>query len=428
MKRDRASSGDRAVRRGSRWWRPGFLLLVSLSPCLLVWSATAAVEEKGPTFLVHTTSGADERGRIRSLETDWSLRLGGDKERRLAGGEIVSLRQVGLPLPPLPANRHVLLANGDRFPVEAVRLDDERLIFRHPALAGGKETSLPLAALAVLWFASPDSEDAPERLRHRLAAGQRNQDVVLLRNGDLLEGTLQALDGKKVGIEIEKKKVEVDLAKVAAIALSTQLADALRPKGPYGRLILTGEGGRISLSSAQSDGTLLKGTTLFGAAIEVPLKQVGALDVLQGPAVYLADLKPAKYEYVPFLDETFDFASGANSLGFDLRLAGSVYDRGPGTHSFSRLTYALGGGYRRFEALVGLDDVSGRGGHARVRVLGDGKPLPLANDRELSGRGEPLTVSVDVSGVKELTLETGYGSRANHVQGCVNWVDARLIK
>jgi hypothetical protein len=252
--------------------------------------------------------------------------------------------------------------------------------------------------------------------------------VVLLRNGDVLEGVLQSLDGQKVGIEVEKKKVEADLAKIAAIALNTQLADPLRPKGPFGRLVLTGSGGRLSLSTATSDGTTLKGTTVFGAALEVPLERVAALDVLQGAAVYLADLKPTKYEYVPFLDESFDFAAGANALGLDLRLAGSAYDRGPGTHSFSRLIYALGGNYQRFEALVGLDDVSGRGGHARVRVLADGKPLALAKDGELIGGGDPLAINVNVTGVKELTLETGYGRRGNHVKGCANWADARLIK
>jgi hypothetical protein len=407
----------------TRW-----LALFSCVSCISWTLFLAAAEEKAPSFTVHTASGRDEHGPLVSLGRDWDVRLGGDKERRIAGAELVSLRRIGLALPPLPAGRHVLLANGDRFPIEDARLDGERLLFRHPALAGGKETSLPLAALAVFWLASPDSEDSPERLRHRLASSQRTQDVVLLRNGDVLEGVLQTLDGQKVGIEVEKKKVEADLAKIAAIALNTQLADTLRPKGPFGRLVLTGAGGRLLLSTATSDGTTLKGTTVFGASLEVPLERVAALDVLQGAAVYLAELKPAKYDYVPFLDESFDFAAGANALGLDLRLAGSVYDRGPGTHSFSRLIYALGGNYQRFEALVGLDDVSGRGGHARVRVLADGKPLALANDHELIGGGEPLAIRVNVPGVKELTLETGYGGRGNHVKGCVNWADARLIK
>jgi len=154
---------------------------------------------------------------------------------------------------------------------------------------------------------------------------------------------------------------------------------------------------------------------------------VVALYVQGGPAVYLSELKAKKFEQTPYLGRVWPYVLDGSVDRRDLRLGGNTFDRGLGMHTASRLTYDLGGRYRRFEAIVGLDDKSGRDGSAHVRVLVDGKPKEIGPDRELTGRGEPLTVRVDVTGAKELTLVADFGDRGG-VQGHVNWADARLIK
>jgi hypothetical protein len=171
----------------------------------------------------------------------------------------------------------------------------------------------------------------------------------------------------------------------------------------------------------------LTGTTAFGAPVRVPLARVAALDVYQGAAVYLSDLKPAKYEYFPYADDAWPWAADANAAGHDLRLGGAAYDKGLGLHSHARLTYALPAGFRHFEALVGLDDRDGARGSVRVRVLADGKPLDLGAARALTAKGGPLPVRAPVAGAKELTLEVEFGDGGN-VQDVVNWVDARLVR
>ena len=74
---------------------------------------------------------------------------------------MLALRRQDKPLPPLPEEAHLILVNGDRIPVEAPRLVDEKLHFRHPALADGKETALPLSAVSVLWLEAPANVDDP---------------------------------------------------------------------------------------------------------------------------------------------------------------------------------------------------------------------------------------------------------------------------
>jgi hypothetical protein len=388
-------------------------------------------QEAGPVFLLRTAAGKTLRGPLARLGPGWTVRLGTGVGRSVAGKSVVSLRAEGLALPPLPSDEHLILVNGDRLPVKEVRLDGERLHFRHPDLEGGKETALPLAAVAVFWRTAPEKTAVPEKLRRRLAAGPRTRDTVLLRNGDVLSGTLETLDARSVEVEIDKKRLGARTSQVSAVALSTDLADALRPKGLHARVVLTeterSPGGRLTLVAATSDGKLLRGRTVFGAHLRVPLSRLAALDLAGGAAVYLSDLKPAKYSYFPYLDEHWPWAANASVTGRDLRLGGSTYDRGLGLHAHGRLTYRLDGAYQRFEAVVGLDERDGRRGSVRIRVLADGKPLELGHKGDLTAASGPLPIAVKVAGVKELTLEAACGA-AGPVQAVVNWADARLIR
>jgi hypothetical protein len=279
--------------------------------------------------------------------------------------------------------------------------------------------------VSVVWLTAPEGTVDPDQRRRRFAAAGRARDVVLLRNGDAVEGVLAGLErDQAVRIEVEKKAVAVPFDKVAAVA--TESVSTARPKGTFGRLILA-DGARLSLASAEcSDGKTLRGTTLFGAAVRVPLDQVAALDLHQGRAVYLSDLKPSRYEYTPYLDEQHSYVADGSASGGELALGGGVHDKGVGMHAASRLSYDLAGRYRRFEALVGLDDRTGRGGRVRVRVLVDGKERDVGAPKELTWRDGPLPVRVDVAGAKELTLVAECGARG-HVEAEVDWADARLI-
>jgi hypothetical protein len=409
--------------------RESLLLLAGL----LSLAAPLHAEEASPAgMIVQTADGASLRGPLRELRADWSVRIGGESARLIPAGDLLGLRAAGVRLPPFPREDHLILANGDRIPFQSVRVDGDRLFFRHPRLADGKEASLPLAAVAVLWRLPPDRTRDAEKLRRRLVSQSRTRDVVLLRNGDQVAGTLSGLDARKVAMDVDGKEVGVPLAQVSAIALNTELADRLPARGPCARVVLTGtergQGGRLLLTSAAcSDGKTLTGTTAFGTGLRVPLSAVASLTLVQGRGVYLSDLPPGRYHYEPYLDDSWPQVRDANVAGHDLQLGGETYDKGISLHSQSRLTYRLNGGYQRFVALVGLDDRDGRGGSVRIRVLADGKPLDLGADRELTHSDGPRSINVSVEGVKELTLEVLFGANGN-VQDVVNWAEARLVK
>jgi NPCBM/NEW2 domain len=412
--------------------RPHLLIgLVLPVLALTTDSARPAEGAKRSLFVVHTADGDDHRGSLRELKADGSLRVGdGGEGTWIAGPDVVSARRLGVALPPMPTGEHLVLANGDRLPITRVRLDGEKLHGRCPDFAGA-EVELPLASVAIWWRGAPDAVSAPDRFLRRLLAKDRKRDAIYLRNGDVLEGVLEALDDKKVSMEVERKSVSTDLVRVAALTLSSESAPGLQPKGLHARVTLDG-GVRLTLASAEcSDGLALRGTAAFGSPLRVPLSRVVALDWLGGRTVYLSDLKPAGFEeplpylgvdsirWPPVLDGSVDER--------DLRVGGSTYTKGIGMHSSGRLRYALRGAYRRFEAMVGLDDKTGRRGSVRVRVLGDGRPLDVGFADELTAKNGPVSFRADVTGVKELTLEVDPG-RGGNVQDHVDWADARVIK
>jgi hypothetical protein len=267
-------------------------VLLACCAFLLAGGLIRAGDAVAPVFTLHTADGKPLEGSIRDLGPDWSLHL--RSGAAVDGADWLSVRQVGKPLPARPARTQLILAGGDCFAVDQPILIGERIHFHSPHLADGKDASAPLSSVLVIWFAGTPNE-APERMRRRLLNETRKRDVVLLRNGDVVEGVLTTLDERTVGVEVDQKPVKVDINQTAAVALSSDLAEPLRPRGAYGRVILDPDGGRLSLASGRcTDGATLTGTTLFGAALSVPLSDVAALDLFQGKALYLSDFKPSR--------------------------------------------------------------------------------------------------------------------------------------
>jgi hypothetical protein len=385
----------------------------------------AAEPTTGPSpFVLHRTDGADVTGPLRNLGDDWSIGLGGTAPTLTEGANVISLRRKDTPLPAPTTEAQAILANGDRLPGSAEDLAGERLTFRSKL----GELAVPLSAVAVIWLAEPAGAKDAAVLRRRLLAEPRKRDVVWLRNGDVVEGTVTRLDKDSFKVEVQGKESAVERTKVAYVAFSTVLLRPLAPKGAYGHLVLA-DGTRLGIVEPQGDARTLTAKTLFGAAVKVPVGEIVALDLRQGKAVYLSDLKPSSYEYTPYasgltwpyiLDGAVEQGAPA---GRDLCLGGTTFDKGLGLHSACRISYALAGGFRRFEALVGLD-----AGSARLKVLLDGKEHDLTKDKDLTDKDAPMSVRLDVTGVKELKLVVDFGRGAGGPRGRLNWADARLIR
>jgi hypothetical protein len=396
-------------------------------PLLLLLAIAAEPAAAAQPFVLHRADGTELAGPLKNLGDDWSVGLGGPAPVLVEGNNVISLRRKDTALPAPPGEAHIILANGDRLAGTARSLIGENLTFRS-SLVSSADLNVPLAAVAVLWLADPERGDDAAVLRRRLLAEPRKRDVVYLRNGDAVEGTVTQLDDKDgFQVEVEGKQAAIDRGKVAYVAFSTALLRSLSPKGAYGHVVLA-DGSRLGLVAPQANSKDLTAKTLFGSAIKVPVDEIVALDIRQGRATYLSDLKPASYKCTPYGNVSWPYVldGAVDQPGSrDLVLNGSTYDKGLGLHSGCRISYALAGGYRRFEALVGV--AARPGGSARLQVLVDGKPRDLGWAKDLTERDAPLAIRLDVAGAKELTLIVD-GGAGGHEQARVNWANARLIK
>jgi hypothetical protein len=402
----------------------------------LVWQAvllTSVAPAAAPApleFIVHTADGGNFTGPLQKLAADGAIRLGGSSPAVIPGVNVVTVRRADLRLPGYPENDVVVLTHGDRVPFDprsSIKLEDGRVTFQSLPALREQPLSIPRAFVALVWLQAPAALPDPELAIRHLVAGKRVKDVVLLRNGDQVEGTVTAIEPiKGVHVDVSARRLVLPLSQVAGIAFNTELAARIRLPKTCTHLVLANSG-RLSFAALQLEGGKLRGKTLFGARVEVPLAEAASLETRGERVVYLSDLKPRSFQHTSFAGVSWPLTRDTAVTGRPLRLAGNTYDKGLGVHAKSIAVYDLNGKFRWLEAVVGLDQRTGRLGRVRVKVLVDGKEQALGPDRELTGKDAPLAVRVNVERARELTLVVDFGSYGD-VQAHVDWADARLLR
>jgi hypothetical protein len=401
---------------------------------LILLCATALPAHAGElAFEAYSAQGKSQRGPLAKLAPDWTVEVGGKSPFILPGRDLISLHRVGALAPPHPVTPHLFLAGGDRIPFDlaaGVRFVDSQFHVKPapPLQTPDSALKIPGSAVALLWIEAPRGIEDAELFLRRLVTKARPADVVYLKSGDEVEGTLSALDSSDAcTLKVGNKQVRIPFDRVAAVSFNALFLAVKKPDVPFARLVLA-DGCRLSLASAELGGKkpVLAGTTLFKSAVRVPVAELATLAIHQGKAVYLSDLKSVEFVHKPFLGVSWPLGSDAGAGGGPLRLGGAVFDKGLGMHTASRVSYGLGSKFRWLEALVGMDDCLGKQGSARVRVLVDDKEQDLGPQAGVLRHGQPVWIRIGVTGAKRLTLQCDFADRGG-VAGHVNWADARLL-
>jgi NPCBM/NEW2 domain len=407
-------------------------LLVALGlACAGGLPVTEGGEETAPVFQLSAADGVVHRGPWSRLDDDGKITL---KMDSFAVRQWVTLRRHKTPLPAHPAGKQIVFANGDCLPLmDGQRLHSagNRLYFNTSKsfIVKARELVAPLPSIALVWLGGPDGAEEPDWLLRKLVASRPKKDIVLLRGGERVEGSVLSL-GSEAGCEVDTGKLRTTFRweQLSAIAFNSDLLYSKVPERPHYHLVLA-DGSRLGLATARLDREAknLAGTTLWGDTVEIDWTAIVAVEVRGGAAVYLSDLKPQKYEHTPFVGTSWPLVRDGSVTGRALCLGESTFDKGLGLHAESRVSYALAGKYRWFEAWAGLDPQEGQGGRVRLRVLVDGRERDLGWNKELTLADGPLALRVDVVQAREIVLEVLFGPRGD-VQAHVNWADARLIE
>ncbi|MEO8494892.1 MAG: NPCBM/NEW2 domain-containing protein, partial [Planctomycetota bacterium] len=278
------------------------------------------------------------------------------------------------------------------------------------------------------------------------AAGDIAGDVLVIRkilksedeNGiqqesmglDSLEGVLYEVTDENVAFDFDGTRVDVPRHKVEGVIYFHRTASRLAE--PTSR-VMTVDGSAWNFKSCELEGETLKGVTVGGVRLSLPLAGLTKIDFSVGNLVLLSDLKPDTFEWKSDLEtpKTPTVVSTWYRLrmdrGFDggpLVLNGRYYEKGLALHSKTKLSYRLTREFQRFAAVAGIDDRYRSNGDVTLTISGDGKQLLSEN---LAGPKQ-VNIDLDLRGVRRLEILVDYGEDKVSYGDYLNLCNARLLK
>ena len=246
-----------------------------------------------------------------------------------------------------------------------------------------------------------------------------------------LEGILRRVTTEAVEFEVDGDLLTVKTTKLDGVVYH----HAVQVLQPTVARLATFQGGSLAASQIELRTDHLAITTPAGASFPWPLEQLQRIDFSQGKVVFLSELNwdARRSTWEPYFGRAdqvgplAQFYQPRRDVGFNgepLQLAGQAFRRGLALHSRSDILYRLPDKFRRFVALVGIDDAVGDAGHVEFRILGDGRTL---FEGTLAGSDDPLPLQIDIDGVRELQFVVDFGDDLD-VGDCLSLGDARVIK
>jgi hypothetical protein len=273
----------------------------------------------------------------------------------------------------------------------------------------GPKIQVPLTALSSVLR---DAHDAKVRDEWRaIVAKKGTSDVLAVKvEGVLnrLEGTIGEGDEKGERINFEDARLNrtlpVPLTRVSGMLFvrkpGGEPPDTLCKITDLLRDTLVAQ--KVSLA-----GNDLAVTTVTGIKITLPVAQVATIDFSGGRLLYLSDANPIRVLEKSNTGRVDHYRRNKNLEGGEIRLHGEgeqykqPFAKGLAVHAYTELVYDLGGQYKKFEAILGVDELVDGDSRVKVTIEGDGKELYSA---EISRKDEPKPVKLDVKGVKELSI------------------------
>jgi len=319
----------------------------------------------------------------------------------------------------------VFLENGDRLVATPVSMDEESVLAKWNHFESWPPVRVPLETIRGMILNGPAGGSARTRLMNSLLDHSQKNDFLILNNGDHVTGELSGLDQNAFSLIAAGGQTNIERDGVRAVGFNSELISF--PKSDKRRALITlTDGSRITARNLKLDSEgRFRFDALLGAKLSVPVSALVSVRFLGGRAVYLSDLKPARYEFTPYLSTRWELKKDRNVAGGPLRLRGREYAKGLGLHSKCEVVYELGGRFVRFQAVVGIDDSTAGRGSVTLAIELDGKRV--FSSGLLTGKSKPLPVGpIDVTGAKRMSLIVDY-AQFGDIQDRVDWCDAVLV-
>jgi hypothetical protein len=358
--------------------------------------------------------------------SDQAVEVLGEETRQLPWNNVLSLTFTDRkPAGHASGSSMVYLANGDRLLVRPIEMDDERIVGQWSRFPEIPAITVPLETILYIILDVPSDQDTRDRVVRELTNMHTDEDLLILKNGDRFGGELLGMEADRFRIDTALGPTQVSQDNVRAVVFNAELASFPKQSGRQMRVSLI-DGSRVTAQSKTWAPEQLICVTPFGPQLTLDIPKIASLRFLGDGIGELSDLEPIKYEFTPYLSERWLLHTDRSVLGNPLCLRDVEYAKGLGLHSKARVVYQLDGQYRRFHAIVGIDDETAGSGDVIFRVELDDKVV--WDSGFVSGtHSARSTGPIDVSGVRTLGLVVDFGTGGD-VQDHADWCDPVLIK
>lgn len=409
-------------------WRGVVALLAvpALSLFLLAFlsstGAAAPQDQPGLDVAVTTLAGEEVSGRMTQLD-DRQLLLttaAGDRALTVANLLQVTLQPKASPAAP-DISAWVELVDGTRLVGASFTAAAGKAKFK----SHGQDVEITTRMLAHVRFRQHD-ERLAKQWEDSLSRADAS-DLIVVRVGenlDYVDGVIKEVTADNVVLELDGETRPLSRERVDGLVF-------FNPNKPnFGDPVCIVDAGTPirarSLKLAEGGFELM---TLSGARMTLAAADVRSLDFSAGKLLYLGDVEPDSTDVVKYLGPAIPLElemhkprRNQSPDGQPLTIEGTSYKKGLGIRSRTELAYRLRNGYRRLEAIAGIDDeVRGKGGNVRLLIKGDDRVL---FDETIDDVRGAVPLSLDVSGVNRLTILVDFGEN----QGFADHLDLANVR
>ncbi len=330
-----------------------------------------------------------------------------------------------------------------------------------------KTSTIDRNAVRGILFQPPGALREQATLLREIAEGSRDKDVLLLKNGSRLKGTLLGRNDVAAPMEgsssfsLQREPTQPPLSipadrVVAWLAVGNTKTES-PPNGENMFWLGLEDGSRLHVQQLEAlprrDANAaipLKGLNLKLAdetQIELTFAQpVDTSKAITAPFVYyrprqtsvfyFSSASAPQYKYVPWLSlasgptNDWPMAWGQGLQGDELQVAGKHYLQGLAMHSASRAVFDLEPGYKSFSAELGIEDSAAPQGSVTGQVLlqrPNGKWESVFQSPTVRHGEAPKPIFIPLGDAVRLTLVVDYAD-AGDVGDHALWLDPRLEK
>jgi hypothetical protein len=258
------------------------------------------------------------------------------------------------------------------------------------------------------------------------APASKDKDLLLLPKGDKADGSMEKFTAKELNFNTGGQSRPYPFEQIAAFRLAA--LEELKPNNDVRATIALNDGSRLTGKLVSLKDGALQFVALDGQTWTAAAGSLKSIAFKGGRLVYLSDLNPKSAEDKPYVGGVplvFRWRKDQSATGRPLMIAGKVFEKGLGVHSYNKLVFDLNGEYAKFLVQVGMDAGASQTAVCSWKVSVDGKEAATG----ISKPTEPAKAQkIDVKGAKELELVCDYGPDDDDAGDHFDWANARLIK